>query len=81
MTSFYGISEHEYEHIKIETMTHTIAQLYVDAYTDRVLKRRAFDADEALEPNEPLSAIEVYHIRQAAMDEFNAWMQAIKEQT
>jgi hypothetical protein len=77
MTDFYGINEDDYQQIKTDTMTNTVAQCWINHYVDAQLMLREHQADEALEP---LPAIDVYHIRQEAMNQFNAWLQAIKEQ-
>ena len=76
MTDFHGIDEADYQQIKTETMTNLMAQLYINAYVENHIAVQ--NAKEALP--DPLPAIYVHNIRQTAMDQFNAWMRAIKEQ-
>lgn len=76
MTDFGGISEADYQQIKTETMTNLVAQLYIDAYLENHLTIQ----EAAGKLPDPLPAIYVHNIRQTAMDQFNAWIKAIKEQ-
>jgi|SRR5690625_3597708 len=61
----------------LQYMTQRVAQIYVDRQLEDY---ETYLMHEGRPITRPLTPIEKHQVRVAAMDQFNAWLKAIKEQ-